>query len=87
MKIEQFLELRAEAIGDQQVLQPNGAARDLDACRELGFSVYARGAVPITARGRIMQEAFNCMIRLGDVQVRPGDVIECYRVETIQRSL
>jgi 4-hydroxy-4-methyl-2-oxoglutarate aldolase len=53
----------------------DGAARDLDACRELGFSVYARGAVPITARGRIMQEAFNCMIRLGDVQVRPGDVI------------
>jgi 4-hydroxy-4-methyl-2-oxoglutarate aldolase len=53
----------------------DGAARDLDACREMAFSVYARGAVPITARGRIMQEAFNCMIRLGDVQVRPGDVI------------
>jgi len=53
----------------------DGAARDLDACRELAFPVYARGAVPITARGRIMQEAYNCMIRLGDVQVRPGDVI------------
>ncbi len=53
----------------------DGAARDLDACREMAFPVYARGAVPITARGRIMQEAFNCMIRLGDVQVRPGDVI------------
>lgn len=53
----------------------DGAARDLDACREMGFPVYARGAVPITARGRIMQEAFNCPIRLGDVQVRPGDII------------
>lgn len=53
----------------------DGAARDLDACREMAFPVYARGAVPITARGRIMQEAFNCIIRLGDVQVRPGDVI------------
>lgn len=53
----------------------DGAARDLDACRDMEFPVYARGAVPITARGRIMQEAFNCMIRLGDVQVRPGDVI------------
>jgi regulator of RNase E activity RraA len=53
----------------------DGAARDLDACRDMDFPVYARGAVPITARGRIMQEACNCMIRLGDVQVRPGDVI------------
>ena len=31
--------------------------------------------MPITARGRIMQEDFNCPIRLGDVQVRPGDII------------
>ncbi len=53
----------------------DGAARDLDICQEMGFPVFARTAVPITARGRIMQEAFNCMIRLGDVQVRPGDVI------------
>lgn len=53
----------------------DGAARDLDACRDMDFPVYARAAVPITARGRIMQEAFNCVIRLGDVQVRPGDVI------------
>jgi len=53
----------------------DGAARDLDACRDMNFPVFARAAVPITARGRIMQEAYNCMIRLGDVQVRPGDII------------
>ena len=53
----------------------DGAARDIDICREMGFPVYARGAVPITARGRVTQEAFNCLIRIGDVQVRPGDVI------------
>jgi 4-hydroxy-4-methyl-2-oxoglutarate aldolase len=53
----------------------DGAARDIDACREFGFPVYARAVVPITARGRIMEEAFNVMIRLGDVQVRPGDII------------
>ena len=53
----------------------DGAARDLDSCRDMDFPVYARAAVPITARGRVMQEAFNCLIRLGDVQVRPGDVI------------
>ena len=53
----------------------DGAARDVDFCQEIGFPVFARGVVPITARGRIMQEDFNCPIRLGDVQVRPGDVV------------
>jgi regulator of RNase E activity RraA len=53
----------------------DGAARDIDACREFGFSVYARGTVPITARGRIMEESFNEVIRIGDVQVKPGDIV------------
>jgi regulator of RNase E activity RraA len=53
----------------------DGAARDIDVCQEIGFRIFARGVVPITARGRIMQEDFNCLIRLGDVQVRPGDVL------------
>ncbi len=53
----------------------DGAARDIDVCQEIGFPVFARGVVPITARGRIMQEDFNCVIRLGDVQVRPGDIL------------
>jgi 4-hydroxy-4-methyl-2-oxoglutarate aldolase len=53
----------------------DGAARDVDFCQEIGFPVFARGIVPITARGRIMQEDFNCPIRLGDVQVRPGDIL------------
>jgi 4-hydroxy-4-methyl-2-oxoglutarate aldolase len=53
----------------------DGAARDIDICKEMEFPVYARAVVPITARGRITQESFNTTIRLGDVQVRPGDVI------------
>ncbi len=53
----------------------DGAARDIDACREFGFPIYARGTVPITARGRIMEESFNEVIRIGDIQVRPGDII------------
>lgn len=52
----------------------DGAARDVDECQKMDFPVFARGVVPITARGRIMQEDFNCLVRLGDVQVRPGDV-------------
>jgi 4-hydroxy-4-methyl-2-oxoglutarate aldolase len=53
----------------------DGSGRDVDICQEMGFPIFARGVVPITARGRIMQENFNCMIRLGDVQVRPGDAV------------
>ncbi len=53
----------------------DGAARDVDACEDFEFPVFARGVVPITARGRIMQEDFNCPIRLADVRVRPGDVL------------
>lgn len=53
----------------------DGAARDIDACEEMGFSVFARATVPITARGRIMQEAFNVMVRMGNVQVSPGDIV------------
>ena len=53
----------------------DGAARDVDICEELRFPIFARAVVPITARGRIIQEDFNCLIRLGDVQVRPGDIL------------
>jgi regulator of RNase E activity RraA len=53
----------------------DGAARDVDACKEFGFPVYARGTVPRTARGRIMEESFNQIVRVGDVQVRPGDIV------------
>ena len=53
----------------------DGAARDIDMCKEFEFPVYARGTIPITARGRIMQESFNEVIRIGDVQVRPGDIV------------
>jgi len=53
----------------------DGAVRDVDACEDFGFPVHARGTVPITARGRIVQEAWNVPIRLGNVAVRPGDVI------------
>lgn len=53
----------------------DGAARDIDMCKEFEFPVFARGTVPITARGRIMQESFNQVVRIGDVQVGPGDIV------------
>jgi regulator of RNase E activity RraA len=51
----------------------DGASRDVDEARELGFPVYARGAVPMTARGRVIQESFNQEIQFSDLQRHAGD--------------
>lgn len=53
----------------------DGAARDVDESRELEFPVFGRGAVQITARGRVMQESFNEEIECAGVQVHPGDLV------------
>ncbi|WP_413299915.1 RraA family protein [Bacillus sp. 1P10SD] len=53
----------------------DGACRDLDDFVEADFSVYARGAVVSTARGRITEEATNVMVQFAGVQVRPKDIV------------
>jgi regulator of RNase E activity RraA len=53
----------------------DGACRDADQIRDVGFPVFTRGVVPMTARGRIQQEAYNVMVQIGGVQCRPGDWI------------
>jgi len=53
----------------------DGACRDIDESRDVGFPVYARAAVPMTARGRVMQDSFNQEIQFVGVQVHPGDLL------------
>ncbi len=53
----------------------DGACRDVDGSREIGFPVYARAGVPVTARNRVIQESFNTLIQCGGAQVRPGDLV------------
>jgi regulator of RNase E activity RraA len=53
----------------------DGASRDIDEARELEFPVYARGVVPMTARGRVMQESYNQEIQFAGVQCHPGDLV------------
>ena len=53
----------------------DGAARDIDEARELEFPVFARQATPMTARGRIVEESFNEPVRIGRIQVNPGDLV------------
>jgi 4-hydroxy-4-methyl-2-oxoglutarate aldolase len=53
----------------------DGACRDVDASHEAGFPVFARAAVPFTARGRIVEESFNREIDFAGVRVAPGDLV------------
>jgi len=67
-----LLSLASKAKGISGVVI-DGACRDIDESREVAFPVYARGVVPMTARGRVMQESFNQEIEFAGVQVHPGD--------------
>lgn len=52
-----------------------GSVRDVDECREIGYPVFARAAIPTTARGRIVEEGFNVSVVIGDVEVHSGDYV------------
>ena len=51
----------------------DGLCRDIDESRELGFPVFARGVIPATARGRVIETGFNGPITVDSVVVHPGD--------------
>lgn len=53
----------------------DGACRDVDESLELDFPVYARAAVPVTARGRVAEHAFNETVTVAGVAVQPGDLV------------
>ncbi len=53
----------------------DGACRDIDDSAAAMFPVYARGVVPITARGRVIQDSVNQEIQFAGVQVHPGDYV------------
>jgi 4-hydroxy-4-methyl-2-oxoglutarate aldolase len=41
----------------------------------LGLPVFAKAAVPLTARGRIVEDFTNQPIEFGGVPVKPGDYV------------
>jgi regulator of RNase E activity RraA len=51
----------------------DGMCRDIDESRDLEFPVFARGTTPATARGRIIETDYNCVVVIGNVVVQPGD--------------
>jgi regulator of RNase E activity RraA len=53
----------------------DGACRDLDAVAEAGFPVWARAAVPVTARGRLAERGSDVPVLFDGVLVTPGDLV------------
>ena len=53
----------------------DGACRDVGQARDLGFPVFAQAQVPVTARGRLRQKSAGKPVLVGEVTVRPGDVV------------
>lgn len=53
----------------------DGAARDVGESQQLGLPVFGRAAVPVSARGRIVQEAMDVPVSVGGVVVRPADLV------------
>lgn len=53
----------------------DGAVRDVDEATELGLPVFALVGVPVTARGRVAERAWNVDVELAGIPVRPGDYV------------
>lgn len=53
----------------------DGACRDVDEMKLIGFPVYARSSVPTTARGRLVEQSFNEKINIGGIDVFPNDLV------------
>jgi 4-hydroxy-4-methyl-2-oxoglutarate aldolase len=53
----------------------DGATRDADEIRELDPPLFGRGTTPRSARGRLTEEAWNVPVTIGEVLIRPGDLV------------
>ena len=52
----------------------NGAVRDADAILEMGFPVFCRGLC-IKGTGKVHAGKINVPVCIGDVVIRPGDIV------------
>ena len=53
----------------------DGACRDVDEAREMGFAAFARAPVCATARGRVHELSSDEPVVIGGVPVAPGDIV------------
>lgn len=53
----------------------DGAVRDVDEAADIGLPVFAASGVPVTARGRVAERAWNVEVDVAGVPVSPGDYV------------
>ncbi len=53
----------------------DGAVRDIDHSRRIGYPVWSSGVSPITGKWRIETAAVNQPVRIAGIAVRPGDLV------------
>jgi regulator of RNase E activity RraA len=53
----------------------DGACRDIDETRDVGLPLFARATVPVTARGRVVEQEWNRPVVVAGVDVAPGDLV------------
>lgn len=53
----------------------DGVCRDVAEARDLGFPVFARGAIPATARGRLQQRCTGEPVTIAGLTVGQGDIV------------
>lgn len=53
----------------------DGAVRDIDHQRAIGYPVWSRGASPVTGKWRIETVAINVPVAICGLEVRPGDLV------------
>ena len=51
-----------------------GTARDIEQAQGLGYPLYGLSSTPVSARGRVVQRAYNEAIQCDGVTIRPDDV-------------
>ncbi|MGY4099419.1 RraA family protein [Nocardia sp. R16R-3T] len=68
------LSLAAVAAGVRGVII-DGACRDVDESREVGLPIFGLNGVPLTARGRVVEQAWNVPVTIRGVRVDPGDFV------------
>jgi 4-hydroxy-4-methyl-2-oxoglutarate aldolase len=53
----------------------DGPLRDVDEARQYEFPIFSRSLTALTARGRVVEKATNVPIRIGEIDVHPGDYV------------
>jgi regulator of RNase E activity RraA len=69
-----LLSLAAQGRGIAGVVV-DGMCRDLDEADAMSFPVFARGGVPVTARGRYSEVSTNEPVAIAGIEVHPGDLV------------